>query len=376
MKFTVQSSELNNVLQAAGKIINPKHPLPIMEYMVFVADDNMLEITASDQETTQITKIPVTSLEQRGSVAVPSRLMLDFIKEFSDQPITMESNPDTYEITVDWSTGSIVLPGQSVEGYPDVKSKNSDTLKRAEMSTQKLADLISLTNFATADKDSRPTMMGILFDFYPECTNVVATDAHKLVRVTLTEDKNDIAEPSSFILNKRPALMLRSLLAKENETVVIEYDSKSIHFTMENSIFICRAIEGRFPNYNSVIPSNNDKVIIVDRLSLLSAIKRVSVCSDKSSNMVKMTISDSQIRMQARDTNFYVNAEDTIICSYSGETIEIGFKYMHLIEMLSAFSSTNVEIALFDATRPGLFTPLDSENECEKNCLVLLMPIM
>lgn len=375
MKFSIQSSELNAVLQSAGKIINPKHPIPIMEYFIFLLEDGKLEITASDQETTQITNIGVEQMMEAGSIAVPSRLILDVLKEFADQLITINADPSTHEITVDWGSGNIAIPGQPVSGYPDVKTKNTETLQHITIDAAKLYELISLTIFATADKDSRPTMMGILFDITPESTTVVATDAHKLVRVSLT-DTNDVAQQSSFILPKKPANNLKALLQKENGSVLVEFDNKNIHFSMGESTFICRTIEGRYPNYNSVIPQNNHNTFIIDRVALLSAIKRVSICSDKSSNLVRMNITENTLKLQAKDVNFYVSAEDSLVCNHSGDPIEIGFKYMHLIEMLTVFSSQNIQVELSDPTRAGLFVPIDGESECEKNSVVLLMPIM
>lgn len=375
MKFTVQSSELNAVLQSAGKIINPKHPIPIMEYFIFVLENGKLEITASDQETTQISTIFVEEMIEKGSIAVPSRLVLDVLKEFADQLITISADENSHEVTIDWGSGTLVLPGQSISGYPDVTTKNLDTLCTISIDAEKLYELISLTIFATADKDSRPTMMGILFDIAPESMTVVATDAHKLVKVLLP-DASNINEPTSFILPKRPANYLKALLQKENGQVQIEFDNKNIHFTLSDNIFICRAIEGRYPNYNSVIPKNNHNTLIVDRVALLSAIKRVSICSDKSSNLVRMNISENTIKLQAKDVNFYVSAEDSLVCNHTGDPIEIGFKFMHLIEMLTVFSSQNIQIELSDPTRAGLFVPIDGDSECEKNSVVLLMPIM
>ncbi|MEG0499510.1 MAG: DNA polymerase III subunit beta [Rikenellaceae bacterium] len=375
MKFSIQSSELNAVLQSAGKIINPKHPIPIMEYFIFVLEDGKLEVTASDQETTQITTMTVEKMDEAGSIAVPSRLILDVLKEFVDQLITISANPSTHEITVDWGSGTIAIPGQPVAGYPDVKTKNEETLHHIVMDAANLYELISLTIFATADKDSRPTMMGILFDITPESTTVVATDAHKLVRVALT-GTNDVEGPTSFILPKKPANNLKALLQKEDGPVTIEFDNKNIHFSLNDSVFICRAIEGHYPNYNSVIPQNNHNTLIIDRVALLSAIKRVSICSDKSSNLVRMNIVDNTLKLQAKDVNFYVSADDSLVCNHSGDPIDIGFKYMHLIEMLTVFSSQNIQIELSDSTRAGLFVPIDSDSECEKNSVVLLMPIM
>ena len=374
MKFSIQSSELNSLLQTAGKIINPKNPLPIMEYFIFELDNNRLEVTASDQETTQISIIDVETMHESGSVAVPSRIILEVLKEFSDQLITFESNDSNFEINLSWESGNIALPGQSICGYPDVKKINTENVNNIVVDADKLYDLINTTIFATSDKDNRVTMMGIFFDIAPESTTVVATDGFKLVKVALP-DANSVSEHTSFILPKKPATNLKALLQKETGKVEIAFDNKNIHFSMGDNTFICRAIEGRYPNYNSVIPQNNTNTVIVDRVALLSSIKRVSICSDKSNDLVKMQIIDQKMILQAKDVNFYVAAEDSLICNHNGNDITIGFKFKHLIDMLTAFSSDNIEMQFSDATRAGLFVPVDSDNECEQNSVILLMPI-
>ena len=345
-----------------------------MEYFIFELENGRLEVTVSDQETTQISIIDVESMSESGSVAVPSRIILEVLKEFSDQMITFESNDSSFEINLSWESGNINLPGQSICGYPDVKKKNSDTLNRIAIDSNKLYDLINTTLFATSDKDNRVTMMGVFFDIAPESTTVVATDGFKLVKIALP-DSNTVTEHTSFIIPKRPAINLKTLLQKENEKVEIEFDNKNIHFTIGDNTFICRTIEGRYPNYNSVIPQNNTNTIIVDRVALLSSIKKVSICSDKSNDLVKIQVIGQKMILQARDINFYVAAEDSLVCNHNGNDITIGFKFKHLIDMLTAFSSENIEMQFSDSTRAGLFVPVDSDNECEQNSVILLMPI-
>lgn len=374
MKFSIQSLELNTLLQTAGKIINPKNPIPIMEYFLFVLEDGKLEITASDQETTQISVISVEQMYEGGSVAVPSRLILDVLKEFTDLLITFSVDEVTKNITISWESGTISIPGQPCDSYPDVKTKNSDKLNRIVMDADRLNSLISTALFATADKDNRITMTGIYFDITPENMTIVGTDGYKLVKISIN-GTNDIGEHASFILPKKPAINLKALLPKEHGNVQIEFDDKNIYVSMGDNTFICRTIEGRYPNYNGVIPTNNMNNVVVDRLALLAAIKRVSICSDKSSNLVKLQVEGSKIILQAKDLNFYVSAEDSLVCDHNGESIAIGFKYMHMIDMLTTFTSDNIEILLSDQNRAGLFVAVDSDNECEQNCTILLMPI-
>lgn len=376
MKFSIQSSELNNVLQTSGKIINPKHPISIMECFIFKVKDETLEITASDQETTQITSIPVKTMEREGAVAISSSLLLGVVKEFADQLLTFDVDEDNHSINLIWETGNIIIPGKPAYDYPNVKPASDGEEKSLTLEAGLLYELISLTIFATADKDTRPIMTGIYFDIKPDSLTTVATDAFKLVRIIRECDNSDFDEPASFILPKRPANILRSSLLKEIGDVVIKFDSRNIYFTFGNSEFICRAIEGRYPNYNGAIPTTNNNRIIVDRHALLSAIKRVSVCSDKSSNLVRFDIKGDKLRLEARDANFSVSADDSIVCNHTGDDIEIGFKNMLMVEMLSAFSSESIEILLSAPTRPGLFVPINTDSASERNCVALLMPIV
>lgn len=373
MKFTVSSSELFEVLQYVGKAINTKQTMPILDYFLFVLKDNKLEITASDQETSQISVLEV-SQEEAGEVAVPARLIQDSLKEFSDQPITIGSNPDTFEITIAWESGSLVIPGMSAVGYPNVKEKNEESLKWFSISSSDLMDGISKTIFAAADKNIRPIMNGIFFDVNPEALTFVATDAHKLVKLTIA-GQFEVDQNVTFILPKKPAQMIRGFLAKESGMVRIEFDEKNIHFITPGTTIICRAIEGKYPNYNSVIPTTNKNKLVVDRRMLLNSVKRVSVCSDQSSNLVKLSIVGNNINLVAKDLDFSTSAEDNIPCSHDGEPIVIGFKSEHLIDMLSAATQQNISVELSDSTRAGLFIPVDEE-ESSQQVVMLLMPIM
>ncbi len=376
MKFIIQSSELNKVLQSAGKIINLKHPMPIMEYFLFELQGGVLSVTASDQETTQVTKIAVSEMEKAGEVAVPSRLMLEVLKEFADQPISVTVDAESLTITIEWSSGSIAIPGQQAASYPALTTLSETDTKKINVDASIVEEMIGLTIFATADKSSRPTMTGILFDISADTLTAVGTDGHKLVRVLIPDVKNEVPEPTSFILPRRPAAHLRQLLGSTQDVVKIEFDDKNIHFSFGDTIFISRMIEGRFPNYNSVIPQGNSNTVIIDRQEFLSAIRRVSVCSDKSSNMVNFAIEGNSIKLQAKDVNFYVSAEDSLNCNHAGENITIGFKYTTLIELLTTFTSQSIELALNSSTTPGLFMPIETNSLCEQNTVVLMMPIV
>lgn len=374
MQFTISSSELSSTLQYVGKAINSKHTLPILDYFLFELNDSKLKITASDLETTQISVIEVSNSLTNGSISVPSRLITDFLKEFADQPITIETDRNTCEIIIKWETGSLSIPGLPSDGYPNVTDKDEDNIQSFSISAENLFDGISKTIFAAADKNIRPIMNGVCLDVDSQRVVFVATDAHKLVKMTLNTPTTINAQ-TMIILPKKPAQILRGFLAKESGDVVIEYDMKNIHFIMKDTTIICRAIDGKYPNYNSVIPTHNDNKLIVDRITLLNSIKRVAVCSNQATNLINFTLSPNKLALEAKDPEFFVSAKDALNCEYSGVDMSIGFKSIHLIDILSTLTSTNVSIELSDSTRAGLIIPVD-DSKVDREIIMLLMPIM
>ena len=231
---------------------------------------------------------------------------------------------------------------------------------------------INRTVFATADDELRPVMNGIYFDITTDDLTFVASDGHKLVRVIHKDVKGD--GRSSFILPKKPANLLRSLLPKENGTVEVKFDENNAYITMSNFVMICRFVEGRYPNYNSVIPQNNPNNVTLDRLALLNALKRVSVFSNPASSLVKLQLSEDKIVVSAQDIDFLTSAEEMIPCQYNGNVMNIGFKAVFLIDILNNIPSTDVKLELSDPSRAGIILP--AENEENEDMLTLLMPMM
>ena len=314
-------------------------------------------------------------MEVPGVVAGPSKLIIDSLRELSDQPIDFSVDKENYEITIKWQSGKLSIPGLNGAGYPEFSTLNEEERKQIVIPADWLQSGISKTVFATAESDLRPIMNGIYFDITSDSIVFVATDAHKLVKLTMHKEMA-IDAPSSFILPKKPAVLLKGILSKEAEDVTIEFDSKNIVFTLTDYKLICRTIEGRYPNYNSVIPTNNINKVLIDRVAFLNGIKRVSVCSNQASNLIKISIDNNVMTLAAQDTDFSVSAEDRLECSYDGQPLTLGFKSTFMVEMLSNISSKDVSVELADATRAGLFIPYESDDECEKEMIMLLMPIM
>lgn len=372
MKFVVSSTALLNVLQTLSKVVSNKNTLPILDNFLFDLKDGVLKITASDLETTLIGSLPVENMEEAGLMAVPVKLMLDSLKEFSEQPLSIEANESTWEINISWKTGKLTIPGTSGLSYPNLPELKSDNQQSLSIDTGTLLCGINKTIFATADDEMRPVMNGVYFHFEAGNLTFVATDAHKLVKFVAPAETEITA---SFILPKKPANLLKGILGKEEEDISMEFDDKNVVFKLKNSTLICRLIEGNYPNYNAVIPANNPNRIQIDRVELLNGIRRVAVCSNQATNLIKMDIESGTIHLTAQDLDFSVSAQESIPCEYEGDNISIGFKSTFLIEILSNIDTQNVLLELADSTRAGVFKPVYDEAP-SSDTLMLLMPMM
>ena len=371
MKFTVSSSALQSLLATTGKVISNKSSLPILEYFLMDLKDGELRVTTSDLETTLVGSITVENVEKEGTIAAPAKLMLDSLKEFPEMPLVIDVNDTTWEIQITWSSGHLSIPGASAVSYPAIQSLGAES-KNLTLDVDMLVGGINKTIFATADDELRPVMNGVYFDFTPESLTFVATDAHKLVKFA-AENTTDFT--AAFILPKKPANLLKALLLKEEDAVEVTFDAKNVSFQLKNYKLVCRLIEGNYPNYNAVIPAANPNKVLVDRVELLNGIKRVAVCSNPTTNLIRMDIANNKVNLTAQDIDFSVSANETISCSYDGTPVTIGFNSTFLVEILSNNETPTVIVELADSTRAGVFKPVYDDKQSSES-LMLLMPMM
>ncbi|MDR1720673.1 MAG: DNA polymerase III subunit beta [Dysgonamonadaceae bacterium] len=371
MKFVVSSNLLLNQLQTIGRVIASKNSIPILDCFLFDLNEDLLTITACDSETRMSTSLKVNDIEGSGIIAIPSRNLLDALKELPEQPITFNILEENLELYIYYENGKYNFTGQNGDEYPQPKPLNEDAA-RLDIPAPVLLSGISRTLFATAEDELRPVMNGLFFDITTDDITFVASDGHKLVRSKTFAVKG--SERSSFILPKKPANLLKTILPKESGDISIQFDNSNAYITMEDFTLVCRLIEGRYPNYNGVIPTQNPYKITVDRLLLHNALKRVSVFSNSTSSLVKLTISETQILISAQDIDFSTFAEETIPCVYDGTAMNIGFRGTYLIEILNNIPSQDVILELADPSRAGLILPV--ENEENEDLLMLLMPMM
>ncbi len=372
MKFTVSSSALMHLLQATGKVISNKNTLPILDYFLFELNGGMLKITASDLETTLVGTLPIENIEQEGIIAIPAKRVLDTLREFPEQPLTIEANDSTWEVIIHWKSGKLSIPGTSGLSYPKPAELEPADASAFEIEPDRLLNGIEKSIFATADDEMRPVMNGVFLDIAEKSVIFVATDAHKLVRNTLIVPTGIQA---SFILPKKPANLLKGILPKEEEAIKIEFDKKNVVFSLARYTLVCRLIEGTYPNYNAVIPSGNPNRVTIERAEFMNSIKRVAVSSNPSTNLIKLDIERNKLKLTAQDIDYSVSAEESLSCEYDGEPIVIGFKSTFLAEILANLETEQIVIELADSTRAGVFKPVGEESE-NGEILMLLMPMI
>ena len=371
MKLVISSTALFSHLQAIGRVINSKNTLPILDCFLFGVNDGVLSLTASDNETTMATSLEVIESDGNCRFPINAKTILDALKEIPEQPLTFAFNPDTLEILVQYMNGRYSVVAQNADEYP-IPVTLGDSAVHVEMEASTMLNGINRALFATADDELRPVMNGIYFDITTDDLTMVASDGHKLVRNKNFATKGN--EKAAFILPKKPATLLKNLLGKEQGAVSIDFDDRNATFTLPNYRMVCRLIEGRYPNYNSVIPQNNPHKVTIDRAILLSALKRVSVFSSQASSLIKLRLQDNQLVLSGQDIDFSTSAEETINCSYSGSPMSIGFKATFLIDILNNITGQDVIIELADPSRAGVLVP--AEQEENEDLLMLLMPMM
>lgn len=373
MNFIVSSSEISNKLQLLSKVINSKNTLPILNNFLFKLQDNKLTITASDLETTLVSSINLETYSGNGILTIEAKRLIDILKEFPEQPLTFNIDEDNkkVEITSDKGKYSIALR-EDGNDYPQLPTASAEA-KSISLSSEILYTGIEKTFFATADDELRPVMNGIFIEIFEDKINFVASDAHKLVRYIRSDFSSDFT--SSFILPKKSASLIKNILLKANEEVSLMFDDKNAFINFEGYNIVCRLVEGNYPSYNSVIPSDNPNKMTIDRVEFYTALKRVSIFSNQASNLIKLVINSNNINILAQDIDFALSADENVSCSYIGDEMQIGFKSTFLIEILSNIDSQEINMEMSDPTRAGIILPADKENENE-DVLMLLMPMM
>lgn len=372
MRFTVSSSALSSKLNMLAKVIGSKNSLPILDCFLFQVANGEMSITASDSDNVIKSTLALTDHDGEGEFCVPNRVILDALKELPEQPLhfDVDAAGEAVAIKIVYQNGLYNFTGQNAEEYPRTQSMN-DACTTVSLPTEMLINNISRSLFATANDELRPVMNGIYFDLTADALAIVASDGHKLVRSKNFTIKSE--SPSAFNLPKKPASLLKNILSKDGDDAIIKFDDRSAEIQFTDGVMRCRLIDGRYPNYNSVIP-NNPNEVTVDRRGLQSALRRVLPFASESSQLIRFHIELGRFEVSSEDIDFSTSAKEQLSCEYNGSPISIGFKGSSLMEILSNLTSDNIIIQLADPSRAGIIVPAEQpENE---DILMLIMPML
>ncbi len=373
MKFIISSAVLHKGLQKISGIMSSNLALPILDDFLFeLSGEKDLTVTATDLETTITTHLQVDMAEDSGRITIPAKVLLDIMKTLPDVPVTFSINMETLQIELMAGEGKYKLVGHKSEEFPQVPEL--DEPQKVELNASLLQNGFTKTIFATGNDETRPVMSGILCEITNDYLSFVATDAHKLVRYRRHDIKTEIND--RLVLPRKPLNHLRTILPNDKDVIVnFEFTTKNALLKFENITVICRLIEGRYPNYEAVIPNTNPYKLSVDRVSLMNALRRVSIFGSKSTNLVRFKISGQELLLSAEDIDYFSEGKERLSCNYEGDDLEIGFNARFMLEMLTNLESENIDIELSQPNRAGIIHP-DGNNFEGEDILMLLMPLM
>jgi len=368
MKFIVSSLQLLKHLQQISGVINANTVLPILEDFLFEIEANKLTVVATDLETVMKVHLDIEAKES-GKVCIPSRILLDSLKNIPEQPLTFSIDKN-FAIEITSNNGKYKVMGENPDNFP--KEPVADIATSFTMPSSVLVNAINKSLFAVSNDDLRPAMTGVYFELSANGITCVATDAHRLVRFKRT----DISCPKtdSFIVPKKPLNLLKSALPLNEDDLQISYNSNHLFVKHGGTELVCRLIDARFPDYKVVIPIDNPYKLTVNKNDFQNALRRVSVFSNKSTNQVALTISGSELQMVAQDVDFSFEGNERMTCSYDGEDLQIAFNAKFLIEMLNAADTEEISIELSTPTKAGIIKPTETEES--EDLLMLVMPLM
>jgi DNA polymerase-3 subunit beta len=369
MKFIVSSSYLKKELTAINGVITTNPVVPILENFLFEINDGKLTVTASDLQTSMVTELEVEAKEN-GSIAVPSKILMETLTNLPEQPVTFSIDEETYSIEINSDNGRYKLSGENATDFPKVPTVSDGN--SINISSDILANAINNTILATSNDELRPAMTGVYMNLTDTNTTFVATDGHRLIRYRRVDIASDV--DNSMIVPRKALTLLKATLPGENTNVNVEFNVSNAFFKFGNIFMVCRLIDERYPDYENVIPVGNENNMTIDRAELLGSLRRIAIYANKTTHQVRLKITGSELMVSSEDLDFSNEANERLSCDHDGEDIEIGFNGKFLIEMLANVSSKEITIKLSEANKAGLLVPVkQDENE---DLLMLVMPVM
>jgi DNA polymerase-3 subunit beta len=369
MRFVVSTSELSKKLCLISGVVSSNTVLPILEDFLFEIQDGKMKIFATDMETSMSTEVNVESKEN-GKIAIPARILLDTLKTLPEQPLTFSFDESTFAVEISSSTGKYKLAGENPEDFPKIPTV--EDAEQVDIPSDVLGKAIINTIFAASNDELRPAMTGVYFQMETTGINFVATDASKLVKYT----RKDVisATPSSFIVPRKALQLIKGSLPNFETVVSIAYNNTNAFFSFDDTRLICRLVDAKYPDYNAVIPAENNNVLELNRVDFLNTLKRISIFSNKTTYQCVLNISGTEMKVSSQDLDFSNEAFERMECNYNGDDIEIAFNARFLIEMLGILTTKEVHLELSTPARAGILVP--AEQEENESLLMLVMPVM
>ena len=369
MKFIVSSSYLLKQLSAINGVITTNPVVPILENFLFEINDGNLTITASDLQTSMITELQVEAKED-GSIAIPAKILLETLRNLPEQPVTFSIDSNTYSIEINSDNGRYKLAGENATDFPKIPTVSDGY--SVNMSSDVLGRAINNTIFATSNDELRPAMTGVFVKLDETNTTFVATDSHRLIRYRRVDVASDMNH--TMIIPRKALTLLKATLPSELTNVNVEFNTSNAFFNFNQVKMICRLIDERFPDYENVIPLDNNNTVVVKKDELLSSLKRIAIYANKTTHQVRLKITGSELLVSAEDLDFSNEANERLSCEHDGEDLEIGFNARFLVEMLGNIDSDEITLSLSAPNRAGIITPNDKDDE--EDILMLVMPVM
>ena len=369
MKFIVNSSYLLKQLNGINGVITTNPVVPILENFLFEIAGGTLTITASDLQTSMITELEVEAKED-GSIAIPAKILLETLRNLPEQPVNFTIEESSYSIEISSDNGRYKLSGENATDFPRVPTVSDGY--SVNISSYVLGMAISNTIYAASNDELRPSMTGVFLKLDETNATFVATDSHRLIRYRRVDIVSDMSH--SMIIPRKALTLLKATLPSEVTNVAMEFNTSNAFFDFNRIKMICRLIDERYPDYENVIPADNENNVTIGKAELLSSLKRIAIYANKTTHQVRLKITGSELMISSEDLDFSNEANERLVCEHDGEDIEIGFNAKFLIEMLGNISSDQLTFKLSAPNKAGLIEP-SNKNENE-DILMLVMPVM
>jgi DNA polymerase III subunit beta len=371
MKFSAVSNELFKALSQIISVVPSKSTLPILENVLFELNANELSLTASDLEIAMSVRLPVSGMED-GRIAIPAKKLNETLRALPTTDVIIEADLASNKIVLKTQTAEYKMMGDNASNFPETESVSEEFSITLETSLMK--SIVNITSFAVSTDDLRPSMKGVLFQWRNNEFHAVATDGHRLVRVKHEGALSEVElDGTREVIIPAKALNL-ALKAVNDGNVDVVFGATNVKFQTDEVLLVSRIIDERYPNYEGVIPMENDKVLEVNRNAIISAIKRCSIFSNAVTNQIRMSLSPENLQVSAEDVDFGGEANETLEASFEAEeTLDIGFNAKYLEDALSHIDTDDVVFHFSSPTRAGLIQPKEQPKDME--VLMLVMPL-